>query len=93
MYMSFSNAHANKTKHAHKCMCRIHPHHHGSASNQVPTASFPAIIEHNPEGGFDFLSPSSCAWAKSLLASAPEIILHFQVLLSNKHADKSKLVS
>ena len=73
--------------------CRLHPHHHGSSSNQLGTASLPIVVEPSSQG-HDFWSDASCAAHKAAyLGGAQEIILHFQVasdcVASGAHAGAS----
>ena len=61
------------------CVRRLHPHHHGSASNQIATASLPIVVEQSPSG-FDYWSDASCAAQKAAYyGGAEEVIMHFQV--------------
>ncbi|KAI7841496.1 hypothetical protein COHA_004889 [Chlorella ohadii] len=58
-------------------MAWYHPHKHGSTTIQVPTSNGLIIVEDDPA----FLPDASgCTEIRTLLASAPETILHFALL-------------
>ena len=58
---------------------RLHPHHHGSNSNQITTASMPLVVEQNDQGGHDYWPDAGCAATKAAVyGGAEEVIMHIQ---------------
>ena len=66
-------------------LCRLHPHHHGSNSQQLGTASMPLVVEQNEGVGHDFWSDAGCAATKAAVyGGAEEVIMHIQVSLRTR---------
>jgi hypothetical protein len=57
---------------------RMHPHHKGSTSIMIQTCSLPAVVDENPDGGFDYLATPSCRPYRAYFTPDNEVIMHMQ---------------